>query len=693
MDAGTSQARTRLARRLRRWRLAARLVLILECLWPALWPASGVLGALLAAALLGLAEYLPPWLHAATLGVGGLAVGTLLVCGLWGLRWPDRDAADRRLERDSGLAHRPLAVLADRPAGAGSLALWEAHVARALAQIGRLRLAAPHPGMVRRDPQAVRVLVLLVLAAALAVAGDEAPARLARALVPVWSPGAAALPIQLAAWITPPAYTGMAPVFLKPAGGAARVPQGAVLTLSLTGGSGAPGLALDGAALPVATLGAASFHAEVRLDRGGWLVLRQGWHEIGRWDLTVLPDAPPDIAWSEPPGAARGQGPNPATRFPWMARHAYGVTALSAELRLRERPDAPPLVVPIPLPDGPVRDGRGRHLLDLTAHPWAGLPVTARLVGRDGAGLAGQSAQAEFVLPERSFDNPAAQVLVAARRGLSRHPADREAALVPLAALAAMTPLWDADHPGYLVLREAEARLRAPPDSAVEEAQALMWSLALRLEKGTAARTEEDLDAAREDARQALEAGQTPDRAALDRNLGRLEEALRQHLRALAGEARNHPGASPPTAPPRLIDAADLLRLAGRMREEAEQGRMDAARQTLAELEHLLDALVPWPGDAPTNSANPRRAARGNHESGGDTPGDAMDSGEGDGDGRDPLGRRLGQAPTGSGGIRLPDHMERQRASTLLDELRRRAGDRSRPQTELDYLDRLLRPF
>ncbi|MFT9014814.1 MAG: DUF4175 family protein [Acetobacter sp.] len=62
---------------------------------------------------------------------------------------------------------------------------------------------------------------------------------------------------------------------------------------------------------------------------------------------------------------------------------------------------------------------------------------------------------------------------------------------------------------------------------------------------------------------------------------------------------------------------------------------------------------------------------------------------------RDPLGRKLGegrdQSPDDS--THIPDTVTRQRAREIEQELRRRDSDRTRPQQELDYLDRLLKPF
>ena len=41
----------------------------------------------------------------------------------------------------------------------------------------------------------------------------------------------------------------------------------------------------------------------------------------------------------------------------------------------------------------------------------------------------------------------------------------------------------------------------------------------------------------------------------------------------------------------------------------------------------------------------------------------------------------------------IPDTVDLKRAREIRDELRRRSGDRSRPEVELDYIDRLLRQF
>jgi hypothetical protein len=44
-------------------------------------------------------------------------------------------------------------------------------------------------------------------------------------------------------------------------------------------------------------------------------------------------------------------------------------------------------------------------------------------------------------------------------------------------------------------------------------------------------------------------------------------------------------------------------------------------------------------------------------------------------------------------GVKVPDQIDVQRAREILEELRRRIGESTRPPIELEYLERLLRRF
>jgi hypothetical protein len=198
--------RARLAAR----RAQARRVLWFERIWPALWPAFALIGAWIALALFDIPGMLPVWWHIAALGFLVVALGVLLWRGLRPLARPTDAEVDRRLELTSGVRHRPLVVLDDKPAEADPAAteLWQAHLARAAAQVARLRAGWPHPGIPQRDVWATRAALAVLLVAGLVMAGPEAPARLLRSVSPGLPEGAPTPAPQLQVWLTPPSYTG-----------------------------------------------------------------------------------------------------------------------------------------------------------------------------------------------------------------------------------------------------------------------------------------------------------------------------------------------------------------------------------------------------------------------------------------------------------------------------------------------------
>ncbi len=595
-------------RRLAARRALAGAALWFERVWPALWPPLGIVGLFVCLALLGVSRLLPPSGQVALLVCAGLAVALLLLRGFAGLRAPTRSAVDRRLERASGLSHRPLAALSDQPTpgDAMAMALWRAHVARAAAQLRRLRVGPPRPGLPRRDPRALRLGLIVALVACTGVAGADAPARLGAALHPTLPRGSSGPATELQAWVTPPAYTALAPMFLRADTPTVSVPAGSRLTLSVTGGSATPRLDWGGRAADFRALDAASFQAEQVLSENGRITVRRDGATLGRWDVAVIPDHPPVAEWSAPPGVGRARL---HTRLPWHASDDYGVTNLSAELRLRARPATPPLVIALPLP-GAAKDAHGIAEQDLSADPRAGLPVIARLVAKDALGQTGASADAPFTLPERSFRNKEARALIAVRKSLTLNPDDRTGALGGLDALLVEPGSIGNDPGAYLNLSAIYYLLEFDRGDVIADAQARLWALALQLEEGAAARTDRALQEAREAARAALDKLRAEpseaNRAELEKKLQALSEAIRQHMQALAEQFRRQMTSAPPDAARRL-SAKDLARMAERARQSAAKGETEQAAREMAELDRLLDALR----DAkPMTEADRARAAQ-----------------------------------------------------------------------------------
>jgi hypothetical protein len=268
---------------------------------------------------------------------------------------------------------------------------------------------------------------------------------------------------------------------------------------------------------------------------------------------------------------------------------------LQAEIRLVERPDLAPMVVAIPLPGGSPKQAKGARQQDLTAHPWAGLKASVILVGRDATGLTGSSAVEAVALPERQFTNPVAKALVAIRKGLTLKPDDRMTGAQEIVRLSELPDAWKDDLSGFLNLRAIGYRLRRGIGvAAVDEIQGRLWQLALHVEEGAPERTARALEQARQDLRKMLEAekrGETPDQAELKQKLKEVQDALQRHLEALTEQGKRDPGSEKFNPERDRMETRTLEKLTEEMKDAAREGRMDEARDKLAELDKMLDAL------------------------------------------------------------------------------------------------------
>jgi len=139
----------------------SRLALFWERAWPALWPTARLAGLFVLLALLDLLPQLPGWLHGAILAIFAAGLIRASWRGFSALRMPDQAAAQRRLERINKLPHRPFDALDDVIAtpnpSAASRRLWRLHRARMARMLKGLRIGWPAPGLIRRDPFAIRI--------------------------------------------------------------------------------------------------------------------------------------------------------------------------------------------------------------------------------------------------------------------------------------------------------------------------------------------------------------------------------------------------------------------------------------------------------------------------------------------------------------------------------------------------------
>jgi uncharacterized protein (TIGR02302 family) len=584
-----------LARRL----FLSRAGLAWERLWPALWPALCVAGFFLVAALFDLSSFVPPSVHLLILAGFVLTFAAAAIYGLQPLVWPDALTARRRIEVNSGLAHRPLAALADQPSvplDEAAAGLWEAHRRRMEAAVRRLRVGWPVAGLARRDPWGVRAVLAILLLVGAIDAGADWRDRIVHAVSPAWDGGSAVAAAGFDIWITPPDYTGLPPQFLRAdpansAGGPVRVPTGSTLLAQVHGGSGLPRLSIDDATGDFKAIDKTNFTAQAVLTKGRSLTVTQGGTTLGRWPIEIVPDNPPTASFVQPPGAT----PRASLRLEYRATDDYGVEGVKLVVRRDdEKSGGKPgdkLEIPLPLPGLHLKDAHAASYQDLSPHPWAGLPVTVSVVATDALGQTGESAPVHMTLPERTFTNPVAREIIEQRKELVRNPQSGEIVAEILEDLDKQPALFHDDAVAYLAIAVAAQRLRqGDADAAAAAVVPLLWDTALRIEDGGMSLAENDLRKLQQELQNAL-ANNAPD-AEIDRLMRELSQALDRYLQSLAQNMQNNPSEdAPPPASSKVMTDRDLQRMLDRARQLAQSGDKEQARQLLSQLQDMLENL------------------------------------------------------------------------------------------------------
>ena len=586
----------------------ARYAILWERVWPPFATLAMAMGLFLALSWLGLWLWLPPL---------GRAVGlvSFVALALWAafpflfVRLPGFGDALHRLDRVSGLRHRPATTLADRLAVNAhdpyALALWNAHLARSRQNANALRAGAPAPRMAGRDPYALRSLVLIAAIATFIAAGGERWHRVAAAFD--WHGVVAPANFRLDAWVAPPAYTGRAPIILPgihlgetstvavQSDGPINVPVNSTLVVRATGKLKLD-LSTSGGLVPAKDEGrppaGAEEHRFTIADTGAATLRGAG--ETLVWPFNAVPDNPPTIALTkDPEQQSRG-----SVLLSYRLEDDYGVSEAQATFARKDdhrgqaaRPLFGPPDFTLVLPQARTRNGTGQTIKDLTDHPWAGAEVTMTLVARDDGGNEGHSEPFDFRLPERVFTKPLARALIEQRRNLALDANSRPRVATALDALTMAPERFTKEAGIYLGLRSVYWSLeRAKSDDDLRDVIKRLWQMAVGIEDGDIANAEEALRNAENALQQAL------DRGATDQELKALMEQLRaamdRFLQAMAEQLKNSRELARPLSPnTRMLSSRDLQNMLDRLENLARSGAKDAARQLLQQLQEMMENL------------------------------------------------------------------------------------------------------
>jgi uncharacterized protein (TIGR02302 family) len=592
-------ARLKLTQALQR----AKYAIAWERAWPHLARLLTVAGLFLVLSWAGLWLALPFLARAIGLGVFALlTLGALLP--LIRFRLPTREDALGRLDRGTGIRHRPATALTDTLATQDPVAqaLWREQRERTLASIKRIRAGLPSPRLAIHDPWALRGLVVVMLVASYVAAGDERTMRVASAFD--WNGVLAPANIRVDAWVTPPVYTGKPPIILSsankesaaPDAGPLAVPAGSTVIVRSSGGTldvVAGGGVSETAAAEQAPKGTNERHFTVKSDGTVHVRAPSGQPQ---WKFSATPDRAPTIALAkDPERQARG-----SLQMSYKLEDDYGVTEARAQFAARDllkgtaepRPLFEPPQFPLVLPNARTRNGVGQTVKDLSEDPYAGADVTLTLTAKDEAGNVGQSEPFNMRLPERLFAKPLARALIEQRRILALDANQNNQVYAALDALMIAPEMFTPEAGHYLGLYSVARQLEAArTDVALREVVASLWALAVTIEDGNISDVDKALRAAQEALKQALERGASDEE--IKKLTDNLRAALDNFLRQLAEQFKNNPQqlARPLDPNTKMLSQQDLKNMLDRLERMSRSGDKDAARQLLEQLQQMLENL------------------------------------------------------------------------------------------------------
>ena len=625
----------------------AQYAIAWERAWPGFARILSVIGLFLVASWAGLWLALP--FLARAIGIGLFAL--LALAALFPLsrfRWPTREEALSRLDRGTGIRHRPATALTDTLSTKDPIAqaLWREQRERTLASIKRIRAGLPSPRLPIHDPWALRALVMVMLAAAYVAAGDERTMRIAAAFD--WNGVLAPANVRVDAWVTPPLYTGKPPVILSAARDAALPDSGTPLpvpagsTLLVRSSGGAIDVVVGGGVTEVAPIeqapkGTNERHFKITGDGTAHVRAPSG---QPLWKFAATPDRAPTISLAkDPERQARG-----SLQMSYKLEDDYGVTEARAQFAARNadaakesnketnknkeadkaerRPLFEPPQFPLVLPNARTRNGVGQTVKDLSEDPYAGADVTLTLTAKDEAGNEGKSEPFNMRLPERLFTKPLARALIEQRRVLALDANQSSQVYIALDALmiapelftpeaghylglysisrqieaarkddamrTLMASAWSLDLGLYSIVRQLDA---VRTDDALREVVASLWALAVTIEDGNISDVDKALRAAQEALKQALERGATDEE--IKKLTDNLRAALDNFLRQLAEQFRNNPQqlARPLDPNTKMLSQQDLKSMLDRLERMSRSGDKDAAKQLLEQLQQMLENL------------------------------------------------------------------------------------------------------
>lgn len=612
--------------------------MLFERLWIKLWAPFIVISLFLILTLFHIWPLLSPLMHRLGLALFAMAfIGSFYP--LFSLRFPKESQALKRLDKNSTLPHQPAQAFKDKlepnlktQSYQQTEAIWLQFKNRLVEKIKQLKVRPPQPETYKQDPYALRMVLMLIVACGLFFQGGNVKSLIANAVT--LPPMINTSNLRVDAWVTPPSYTGKAPILIADGGKNAKVetttssrnpndkkkgftvPQNSTLTIRING-SEARHVEIESlnsllkSKKPETKKTSQSLNSEqtdnqkktkefhIKLTENGPVKLTIDTIPLKVWRFEITPDNPPIIGLVELPVPAESR----ALKLKYRVADDYGVLEAKAHLKeifekdksattlnnKEERPLGSPAEFPLNLKEQGTKSSEGTTYKDLTDHPWAGLPITLYLSAKDEGENTSNSPEINITLPEYEFTKPIAKNIIRLRKQLIMAPSESPLLSQKLNTILFNKKPFEKDLTLYLGLKVAVTRLEtAATRKEKEDLSKLLYQLARHAEDGDLSAAERELRAAQEELRKALQ--ENSSNKDIQKSIEKLRKALQKYMQALSKQQKKQQAQNNP-ANQRNMDSKDFEQMLKTIEELSKSGAKDLARQMLSQLQNMLENL------------------------------------------------------------------------------------------------------
>lgn len=553
-----------------------------------------------------------------------------LFSGVRSFHRASQSEVDKRLEKASGLSHRPLQTIEDRLATQktrSSQTLWMQNKLNALHALKSLKIPFPKAVLAKSDPYALRFIALLFFGFGLVATGHFADDKIKDGLLPLSFESRSGT-VQIASLIiTPPEYTTRPRITLLSGSDLPEqpiiIPAGSTIRAKVNSGFFAPKLSIGSQIFPLQEVEKNIWSVETQFqaipdettntqpentndDTSGAAALPAGKRiQLTQWPRTLVsapylyvPDQPPSLAMAEDISFTR----KAETIVKTIVQDDYGVKNIGIDIELdpivEDHPAGERFTDKQPVFSAPNQAMDFQNTLDLAWHPWAGLPVRMNIEIQDEMGQKATINDISLTLPQRTFTNPVSKQLVDIRKKLIWN----DIASIPfmvetLEEINAYPEMLENDPVVILALQTAASRLLyADNGRNIQDVIELLWDVSIRLEDGNLPQAIQNLRTAQKNLQELLSDPDASDEA-ISEGMADLRQALSEYFMELLKEHQKQLAEQgieqnlPLEMFQNMVNPQDLNSFLDQMLADALTGDTRSAQEMLSELQNFMEQM------------------------------------------------------------------------------------------------------